>query len=84
LDALQSEPTAVGAYDRVPFASATAVFLMDTASEVFVIHRAQVHHGNAALPPANCSKTLAPAAQYRRSEHSRIESGKCLPVITDG
>jgi len=43
LEALQGEPEAVGAYDHVPFASATAVFLMDTASEVFVIHRAQVH-----------------------------------------
>ena len=42
LEALQSEPEAVGAYDHIPFASATAVFLMDTASEVFVIHRAQV------------------------------------------
>ena len=42
LDAMRSEPEAVGAYDHVPFASATAVFLMDTASEVFVIHRAQV------------------------------------------
>ena len=42
LDAMRSEPAAVGAYDHVPFASATAVFLMDTASEVFVVHRAQV------------------------------------------
>ena len=42
LEAMQSEPEAVGAYDHIPFASATAVFLVDTASEVFVIHRAQV------------------------------------------
>ena len=33
---------AVGAYDRVPFSSAAAVFTMDTASECFLLHAAQV------------------------------------------
>ena len=42
LDVMMSEPDAVGAYDRVPFASAAAVFTMDTASEVFVLHSSQV------------------------------------------
>lgn len=42
LDTLNSEPNAVGAYDHVPFASAAAVFTMDTASEVFILHSAQV------------------------------------------
>ena len=41
-DALVREPDAVGAYDHVPFASAAAVFTMDTASEVFMLHSAQV------------------------------------------
>ena len=50
MDALQSEPAAVGAYDHVPFASASAAFLMDTASEVFVVHRAQVQPGGRPRP----------------------------------
>ena len=33
---------AVGAYDRIPFSSAAAVFTMDTASECFLLHAAQV------------------------------------------
>ena len=41
-EALAAEPEAVGAYDRVPVRSAAAVFTMDTASEVFMLHSAKV------------------------------------------
>lgn len=38
LAALLAEPRAVGAYDRVPFAAASAVFQLDTARETFQLH----------------------------------------------
>src|SRR4051812_33322608 len=41
LAALLSEPSAVAAYDHVPVRSAAAVFTMDTASEVFMLHSAK-------------------------------------------
>lgn len=40
--ALQSDPEAVAAYDRIPLAAASAVFTMDTASEMFTLHSGQV------------------------------------------
>ena len=41
-DTLQSEPAAAGAYDRVPFASASAIFTMDTSNDIFLLHSIQV------------------------------------------
>ena len=38
LAALLAEPAAVGAFDRVPFASAGAVFALDTAAETMHLH----------------------------------------------
>ena len=39
---LAAEPGAVAAYDHVPMRAAAAVFSMDTASEVFMLHTAKV------------------------------------------
>jgi len=39
---LAAEPEAVAAYDHVPVRAAAAVFTMDTASEVFMLHSAKV------------------------------------------
>lgn len=38
LTALQEEPTAVGAYDRIPFSAASLVFSLDTASQDMTLH----------------------------------------------
>ena len=56
-DTLQSEPAAAGAYDRVPFASASAIFTMDTSNDIFLLHSIQVwfpivHLGCKCLPLA--------------------------------
>ena len=39
---LATEPEAVGVYDHVPVRSGAAVFTMDTASEVFMLHSGKV------------------------------------------
>ena len=39
---LLSEPRAAGAYDKVPFASASAIFTMDTSNDIFLLHSFQV------------------------------------------
>ena len=41
--ALAAEPQALAAYDRVPAAAASAVFTMDTATDIFLLHTLQVH-----------------------------------------
>lgn len=41
-EALQAEPTAAGTYDKVPFASASALFTMDTSNDIFLLHSLQV------------------------------------------
>ena len=40
--ALATELRALAAYDRVPCAAASAVFTMDTATEIFLLHTLQV------------------------------------------
>lgn len=42
LEALLAEPTAVGAWDRVPLSSAGAVFSLDMSRETFELHSAHV------------------------------------------
>ena len=44
-ETLLAEPEAAGAYDRVPFASASAVFTMDTSNDIFLLHSIQVRLG---------------------------------------
>jgi hypothetical protein len=39
---LAAEPGAVGVYDRLPVRAGAAVFTMDTASEVFMLHSGKV------------------------------------------
>lgn len=45
-EALQAEPQAAGAYDRVPFANASAIFTMDTSNDIFLVHSLQVCTNN--------------------------------------
>lgn len=40
-EALQAEPEAAGAYDKIPFASASAIFTMDTSNDIFLVHSIQ-------------------------------------------
>ena len=41
-ETLQESPGAVGAYDRMPFASAAAVWTLDTSTDIFLLHSLQV------------------------------------------
>lgn len=41
-EALLAESKAAGAYDRVPFANASAIFTMDTSNDIFLLHSLQV------------------------------------------
>ena len=47
-ETLQEFPAAAGAYDRMPFASAAAVWTLDTSTDIFLLHSFQV----AVLPSA--------------------------------
>ena len=40
-EALQGEPEAAGAYDKIPFARASAIFTMDTSNDIFLLHSIQ-------------------------------------------
>ena len=72
--ALSSEAEAVGAYDHVPFTSAAAVFTMDTASEVFVLHSAQVL---SLLPSLTChAVTIQSTAQATKSHNSDMYTSR--------
>jgi len=39
---LLGEASAAGAYDKVPFSSASAIFTMDTSNDIFLLHSLQV------------------------------------------
>ena len=41
-ETLQEFPRAAGAYDRMPFASAAAVWTLDTSTDIFLLHSFQV------------------------------------------
>lgn len=41
-ETLQECPKAAGVYDRMPFASAAAVWTLDTSTEIFLLHSFQV------------------------------------------
>ena len=41
-ETLQEFPRAAGAYDRMPFASAAAVWTLDTSTDIFLLHSLQV------------------------------------------
>ena len=45
---LEAEPGAVAAYDQVPCKAASAVFTMDTSTDIFMLHTLQV------LPACAC------------------------------
>ena len=49
-DTLVDFPGAVGAYDQVPFQSASFVFTMDTSTDILLLHSIQVR-------PASCCMT---------------------------
>lgn len=49
--ALVATPGAVGAYDKVPFQSASAVFTFDTSSATITVHSFQASAFSAAQPP---------------------------------
>ena len=51
-EALQAEPEAAGAYDKIPFASASAIFTIDTSNDIFLLHSIQ------ASPKHSSHKTL--------------------------
>ncbi len=41
-DTLRDFPGAAGVYDRVPFAAASAVWTLDTSTDIFLLHSIQV------------------------------------------
>lgn len=41
-EVLREEPTAAGVYDKIPFSSASAIFTMDTYTNIFMLHSLQV------------------------------------------
>ena len=43
-ETLREFPHAAGAYDRVPFAAASAVWSMDTSTDIFLLHSVQARH----------------------------------------
>ena len=47
-ETLQECPTAAGVYDRMPFASAAAVWTLDTSTEIFLLHSFQVCYADLA------------------------------------
>ncbi len=52
---LQEFPRAAGAYDRMPFASATAVWTLDTSTDIFLLHSFQVRCSPSNVsPPSGC------------------------------
>lgn len=48
-DTLQAEPAAAGAYDCIPLAAVSAVFTLDTSTDLFVMHSIQVEF--LSIPP---------------------------------
>ena len=67
---LAAEPEAVGVYDHVPVRAGAAVFTMDTASEVFMLHSGKV------------SSTAAHAAQTRILQQLLLSwSHVCLEML---
>ena len=85
--ALSSEAEAVGAYDHVTFTSAAAVFTMDTASEVFVLHSAQVLslscHSRRAVMIQNTAHTMHThngGIMYASKSRLIVPSPICLAV----
>lgn len=41
-ETLTAEPQAAAAYDRIPLASASCVFTMDTSTDILLLHSLQV------------------------------------------
>lgn len=63
LRALLGAPAAVAAYDRVPATAATAVFTLDTSTEMLVVHSAQAVPLGGGLVGATAKVWVAPAAE---------------------
>jgi hypothetical protein len=70
LETLLSEPTAVGAYDKVPVASAELVFTLDTSKEKMMLHEFKASpvgggelHGSGSLGVSPASETDPNALQ---------------------
>jgi len=54
-ETLQEFPRAAGAYDRMPFGSAAAVWTLDTSTDIFLLHSFQVGCPIIAPPSPSCS-----------------------------
>ena len=50
-ETLREFPRAAGAYDRMPFASATAVWTLDTSTDIFLLHSFQARCSPAIVVP---------------------------------
>lgn len=72
LAALVAEPRAVGAYDRVPLASASAVFALDTAAETL-----QLHALHAALLDGGEVSSSTLALRWLRADATCCRRGTC-------
>ncbi len=60
LAALQADPSAVVAYDKVPASSASGVFTLDTSAEMFVLHSGQAVPAGGGLLVATGKMWIAP------------------------
>ncbi len=66
-ETLREFPRAAGAYDRIPIANASAVWTLDTSTDIFLLHSIQVRK-----PPrsqcidAQCSEHTANGGVVRR------------------
>lgn len=74
-ETLREFPAAAGAYDRVPVASASAVWTLDTSTDIFLLHSIQVQTFKSLLL-LNSSRQC--------SQNMRGSNGKCLSSTTGG
>jgi hypothetical protein len=78
---LVAEPGAVGVYDHVPVRAGAAVFTMDTASEVFMLHS-----GKVSTAAALAAQTRILQQLLRSWSHFYLEmpAYRCLSVLDVG
>ena len=84
---LAAEPEAVGVYDHVPVRAGAAVFTMDTASEVFMLHSGKVGstHGTCCFECAPCSSSYSAShVPTFRSCSSMLQDGDLLRTDSTG
>lgn len=74
---LVAEPEAVGVYDHVPVRAGAAVFTMDTASEVFMLHSGKVSSTHGTCRP-NAHAAVARCIPTFKSWSSIVQDGNVL------